>query len=154
MSFNPDDTTSEDKDATISSLREENEDLKRQMDELLSRLSLYEDNNGAAIGTASRSRVALGLPSSVRGNAGRKSIPFATRTPKQHQGRMAYLLKKLEMQDTWSQDAIADLQEYCISQDIIGAGSEFFRTAIVAFAGESAIETITDIDTFLAMIQH
>lgn len=153
MSFNPDDTDSlreenQKKDDTIKTLRDQNEDLKRQISELTERLSSFQredeeddrDAAGMAAGGASR-------------GIGRRSIPFSRRTAKQHQGRMAYLLKKLEQKNTWTQDAIADLYTYFVAQNIEGAGDEFFRACIFAFAGENAQETITDIDLFLAMLQ-
>lgn len=157
MSLNPDDQAAEEsKDSTIAHLREENEDLKRQIEELSTRLSLYEPGatNNDPDSRPSSSPAASGPIGhhSGGGNVGRKSIPFASRSAKQHQGRMTYLLKKLETRHIWSQDAIADLQAYFVSPHIPGAGTNFFRQAVVAFSGESGLETITDIDTFLAML--
>lgn len=153
MSLNPDDQAVDaDKDSTITHLREENEDLRRQIEELSTRLSLYEPEQGPSTRRNHEGGSSSAAASSGGGNVGRKSIPFPNRSAKQHQGRMAYLLKKLEMQHTWTQDSIADLQAYFVSTDIPGAGNEFFRLAVVAFAGENGLQTITDIDTFLAML--
>ena len=179
MSFNPDDPSTPDMDTTIRCLREENDELKKQVEELSTRLSRYELNTtvtrqGPQGPVASRTQrtqgpqqspVATNLPNrgtgffaaastTSRSSVGRKSIPFDRRNAKQHQGRMAYLLKKLEGNTTvWTQDSIADLQAYFVSSDIAGAGSEFFQLAVVALSGENGAETITDIDTFLAILQ-
>lgn len=177
MACNPDDISNADKDTIIQDLREENDDLKRKIEELTTRLSLYEIDSGSpghlgpsrpsASSGPSGAHRAFSQPASARwgqtaatgggSNAGRKSIPFSQRTAKQHQGRMAYLLKKLENSNTanifWSQDGISDLREYFVSSDIPGAGNKFFRSAVVAFAGEDGAESITDIDTFIAMLQ-
>jgi hypothetical protein len=66
---------------------------------------------------------------------------------------MKYLLTKLEMKQQWNQDTIADLREYCVNSDIQGAGQDFFRTAVVAYGGESSLAVITDIDLFIVMLQ-
>ena len=176
MACNPDDTSNNDKDTIIRCLREENDELKRQIEQLSARLSLCEIETqqhassgpsgpsgpyGSSAAASRQARQDTRYPSNAStasaaasGGVGRKSIPFFRRNAKQHQGRIAYLLKKLEKsKSSWSQDAIADLQEYFISSDIPGAGHNFFKLAVVAFAGENAIETITDIDTFIAMLQ-
>jgi cell division septum initiation protein DivIVA len=164
MSFNPDDV-----DAENEKLREENEKLKKKVEELSAKVAEYE-----LVSRFSRSALHSGAQAAAQAGAasggsfgeeddfvarggngvGRKSIPFSRRTLKQHQGRMAYLLKKLENKQTWTQDTIADLHSYFVATNIMGAGKEFFRAAVVAFAGENADEVITDIDMFLAMLQN
>jgi hypothetical protein len=150
MSFNPDDV-----DAENEKLKAENESLKKKVEELSAKMAEYE-----LITRFSRSSLHSGWadddngPRAASGSVGRKSIPFSARTPKQHQGRMAYLLKKLETKQSWTQDTLADLQGYFVATNILGAGEEFFRAAVVAYAGDNADEVITDIDTFFAMIQN
>ena len=103
-------------------------------------------NAGGAGGSGGASYASPGV--------GRKSIPFSQRNPKQHQGRMAYLLKKLETKQELTQDVIADMHSYFVARNILGAGDEFFRAAVVAYAGPGCDEVITDIDLFLGMIQN
>ena len=81
----------------------------------------------------------------VASGRGRRSIPFSHRNEKQHQGRIAYLLKLLEKRTTqvWNIDLITDLQEYCASN------SDFFNQALQAYGAADDI----DIDTFIAMLQ-
>ena len=160
MSLNPDDNEIQESGRIISQLREENNALTQQIAELSTRLARYE--MGPAT-NASDTRSALPAlsahpihPTNDRGgiSAGRKSIPFDRRDTRQHQGRMAYLLKKLEAKhSSWNLDAVADLQAYCVATDIAGAGAEFYRNAVIAYAGESGDSIITDLDTLIAMIQ-
>jgi hypothetical protein len=176
MSFNPDDVDER--------LRQENEELKKKVQELTAKVAEYEmilqfsrssilgpDQGDAAAGGASEAATnaregAREAATNVVGGAatntttttslgvGRKSIPFSRRNPKQHQGRMAYLLKKLETKQELTQDVIADMHSYFVARNIMGAGDEFFRAAVVAYAGPGCDEVITDIDTFLGMIQN
>jgi hypothetical protein len=157
MSFNPDDV-----DAENEKLKQENEKLKKQIDELSAKLAQHEiaARNAGSAGLAWAAGAAIGhdeyfgTRNSGNGGVGRRSIPFSRRNPKQHQGRMAYLLKKLEEKQSWTQDAIADLQSYFVARNVLGAGDEFFRAAVIAYAGENGREIITDIDLFLAMLQN
>jgi hypothetical protein len=144
MSFNPDDNDSVESDRAMAVLREENNNLKKQIEELTQKLAQYEIQEGtrttATNGPATNS-------------VGRRSIPFHQRNVKQHQGRMKYLLTKLETKQQWNQDTIIDLREYCVNSNIQGAGQDFLRSAIVAYGGESSLAVITDIDLFIAMLQ-
>jgi hypothetical protein len=151
MSFNPDDV-----DAENEKLKQENEKLKKQIDELSAKLAQHEiaARNAGAAGAAIGHDEYFGTRNSGNGGVGRRSIPFSRRNPKQHQGRMAYLLKKLEEKQNWTQDAIADLQSYFVARNVLGAGDDFFRAAVIAYAGENGREIITDIDLFLAMLQN
>lgn len=157
MSFNPDDI-----DAENEKLKDENEKLKKQIDDLSAKLAQHElaarnaGTAGAAGGGGGRDEdfENRGGRNSGTGGVGRRSIPFSRRNPKQHQGRMAYLLKKLEEKQSWTQDAIADLQSYFVARNVLGAGDEFFRASVIAYAGENGHEIITDIDLFLAMLQN
>jgi hypothetical protein len=156
MSLNPDDEADNDQEKIIQSLRDENNDLKKQIDDLTRRVALYEMNlSPAATGPVSSdpgnaNRAAATAPATVAASegthVGRKSVPFSRRNSKQHQGRMTYLLKKLEMgtSQTWTQDAIADLHTYCTSDE------EFFKKAVVAYEGA---DSIADMDVFIAMLQ-
>lgn len=169
MSFNPDesDPRSDAENLTeleiIESLRQENSSLKLQIEELSRRLAGYEIEGGSAgpalagdgrAPAASRSSSSMrannrSTSSGAAGSRGRKSIPFEERSDKQHQGRMAYLLKLLEKQSeqTWNQDLIADLQEYCVSD------AEFFREALLSYCVNVDQHNDFDIDTFIAMLQ-
>ncbi len=154
MSFNPDDV-----DAENEKLKQENEKLKKQIDDLSAKLAQHEiaARNASAAGAAGGRDEDFenrGSRNSGTGGVGRRSIPFSRRNPKQHQGRMAYLLKKLEEKQGWTQDAIADLHSYFVARNVLGAGDEFYRAAVIAYAGENGPEIITDIDLFLAMLQN
>jgi hypothetical protein len=142
MSFNPDDVAGDEQEKLIQSLRNENEDLKKKIEDLSRRLAVYE-NSGNAMGAAGGPVLSEG---GAEATVGRKSLPFARRNSKQHQGRMTYLLKKLEMgtSQQWTQDAIADLHTYCTSEP------DFFKKAVVAYSGD---DHITDMDVFIAMLQ-
>jgi len=177
MSLNPDDDANVDQEKIIQTLRDENKDLKKQIQELTRRLASHEmSSSGASAGDPGRfvfdpeEAIAAGGPGGVPGevpgflfqapgapadrsfategtHVGRKSLPFGRRNSKQHQGRMTYLLKKLEMgtSQAWTQDAIADLHTYCTSDP------EFFRKAVVVYTGNS--DMIQDMDVFIAMLQ-
>jgi hypothetical protein len=156
MSFNPDDEETQSRERTIQQLREENSDLSRQIAELSARLSRYELHQGAASNAINSSEPTRGPMQNIRGSknsVGRKSIAFDHRNLRQHQGRMAYLLKKLETKQTWTLDAIADLQAYCVSTNIASAGPEFYNSAVKAYAGEDGHTFIVDLDALIAMIQ-
>jgi hypothetical protein len=150
MSFNPDDKETLESEQLIQQLREENSELSRQVAELTTRLSRYEIQDGAA--TTNNARTSSPTTND-RAGVGRKSIPFNRRNARQHQGRMAYLLKKLETKQSWTLDAIADLQAYCTAADIAGAGRIFYDAAVLAYAGENGHTIVPDLDTFIAMIQ-
>lgn len=157
MSFNPDDEETLESEQLIQQLREENSELARQVAELTTRLSRYEVQDGAATNsTTPTNNTRISYPTTnVRGSAGvgRKSIPFSSRNPRQHQGRMAYLLKKLEAKQSWTLDTIADLQAYCTAADVAGAGHAFYHAAVLAYAGENGHTIVPDLDTLIAMIQ-
>jgi hypothetical protein len=155
MSFNPDDEGVEDSERIIRQLREENSDLNRQISELSARLSRYElQQDGAATNArAEGPRIPAGHTTASRNTVGRRSIAFEHRNARQHQGRMAYLLKKLETKQSWTLDAVADLQAYCVSTTIDGAGNTFYNSAIKAYAGEDGHSFIEDLDALIAMIQ-
>jgi hypothetical protein len=146
MSFNPDDNDSVESDRAMAVLQEENNNLKKQIEEFTRKLAQYEIQEGARTST---------INGPATNSVGRRSIPFHQRNIKQYQGRMKYLLTKLETNQQWNQDTIADLQEYCTNFNIQGAGQDFLRTAIVAYGGESSLAVITDIDIdlFISMLQ-
>jgi hypothetical protein len=153
MSMNPDvpssanspDAENSTHEIIINNLQEENENLRIQIEDLTRRLTEYEVGAGSrdeGQGAATRARVGMSSRNSSRG---RRSIPFAQRNEKQHQGRMAYLFKLLEKrsEQKWNQDLIADIQEYCVSY------SDFLEQALRVYGCDEAV----DIDTFLAMLQ-
>ena len=149
--------------AVINDLREENNSLRSQIEELTRRLAQYEigseaggpsrtsgdyhqesrrNNNRNDFGIAGAATAATAATGAS--GRGRRSIPFLHRNEKQHQGRIAYLLKLLEKRtvQVWNVDLISDLQEYCVSN------SEFFKQALQAYGSNDI-----DLDTFIAMLQ-
>lgn len=169
MSFNPDEPVGEageadeahhpTEEAVVASLREENSSLKTQIEELTRRLAEYEimdvdddreaDTGRAAAGNRRHSPVAQRGNNRNSGSSyrGRRSIPFSHRNEKQHQGRVAYLLKLLEKrsEQAWNLDLINDLQEYCASD------CDFFKQALQAYGAVDAADI--DLDTFITMLQ-
>ncbi len=159
MSFNPDDAGeaqhlgNDDQEAIINNLKEENSNLKSQIDDLTRRLARYEihqnsSDEGNEADEADEGGEADQNDSQAArrtNNRGRKSIPFHRRNPKQHQGRIAYLLKLLEKRSAhrWNQDLIADLQSYCVSDE------SFLKQALQTYLGDDTI----DLDTFIAILQ-
>jgi len=142
MSFNPDDVESS--AAEIDRLREENTGLRAQVEELTQRLAEQglinrEDSQSA------QSNVGEGAAASYSLPKGRRCIPYHRRSENQHQGRMAYLLKKLEdgSEARWNQDLIADLQTYCVEN------ASFYEQVKQAYGAED----IDNIDTLIAMLQ-
>ena len=158
MSFNPDEhnqcgAENSSQDIVISNLQEENTSLKSQIEELSRRLSQYEISAGQAAAAAGGggynhpTNIFRRYVSDGSNYRGRKSIPFSSRNEKQHQGRIAYLLKLLQKGSTqlWNQDLIVDLQEYCSSD------ADFFKQALQMY-GLGGNDEI-NMDTFIAMLQ-
>ena len=149
---------------SIDALKYENAELKKQVDMLMHRMSSLELRyaNSPASGLSPRGIVPVGhsprgiAPSSpVAATPGRKTIPFDKRSTKQHQNRMDYLLRKIKNADkeTWTYDAIADVQSYSVATNIPSAGNEFFKKAVVECAGDNGLDTIPDIDVLMAILQ-
>jgi len=145
MSFNPDDEESSVQ--KIERLRQENESLKTQVEDLTKKLAEYELGNvqpAQAAQAAHAAQAAQGGFSRQNSNRGRKSIPFERRNEQQHEGRMAYLLKKLGdgSNSAWNQDLIADLHAYC------SRNQDFYRD-VQEIIGAPNI----NLDTLIAMLQ-
>lgn len=137
MSFNPDDEGGDE----LQLLKEENQELRRKVNELSTRLSRYELEDEQP----------LVLEPSPAAATGRRTISFANRSAKQHQGRMNYLVKKLDKgtREIWSQEAIADIISYSSESSIPGSGPEFRMRAAAAYG----LENLPNLDDFAAMLQ-
>ena len=139
MSFNPDDEN--EGGGELQMLKEENDELRRRVQELSSRLARYELEDEQPPLMEPRQAAATG----------RKTISFANRSAKQHQGRMNYLVKKLEKgtREIWSQEAIADIISYCSESNVPGSGPEFRMRAAAAYG----LEDLQNLDDFAAILQ-
>ncbi len=122
-------------------LKEENDELRRKIQELSCRLSRYE---------LEEEHVPLIEPPRAAAT-GRRTISFVNRSAKQHQGRMNYLVKKLEKgtHEIWSQEAIADIISYCTVSNVPGSGPEFLARAAAAYG----VEDLPNMDDFVAILQ-
>lgn len=145
---------------SIDALKYENAELKKQVDMLMNRMSSlelqYANSPASAPSVPSMAPSSPGAAASGTGaTPGRKTIPFDKRSTKQHQNRMDYLLRKIKNADkeTWTYDAIADVQTYSVATNIPSAGNEFFKKAVIECAGDNGLDTITDIDVLMAILQ-
>jgi hypothetical protein len=142
---------------SIDVVKQENIELKKQIEMLMQRVSLLE----LKMSQGSPDTVSIASPPAAstqsrnhqvgRSSSGRKSIPYELRNAKQHQNRMEYLLKKMKQSENWQYDTIVDVQLYCAGSDIAGSGEEYFKRAVLECGGD--LETIKDIDTLLAILQ-